>query len=161
MKEIILAGGCFWGVEAYINTLKGIIATKVGYANGNTDNPTYEKVCKTNTGFAETCQISYDENITSLEKLLEAYWKIVDPTVENRQGHDIGSQYRTGIYFVDQKDLPIIINSKDEQQKKYNKAIVTEIEALSNFYIAEDYHQKYLDKNPNGYCHIPREMLKK
>ena len=161
MKEIILAGGCFWGVEAYINTLKGIISTKVGYANGNIDDPTYEKVCKSNTGFAEACHITYDENTISLEELLDAYWKIVDPTVENRQGHDIGSQYRTGIYFVEDEDLPIIIKSREDEQKKYNKDIVTEIEASSNFYVAEEYHQKYLDKNPNGYCHIPREMLKK
>lgn len=161
MKKIILAGGCFWGVEAYFNTLNGIVSTKVGYANGNVENPTYEMVCKLNTGFAEACYIEYDENITSLKTLLQAYWKIVDPTILNRQGHDIGSQYRTGIYYFNEEDLPLILKSKEEEQKKYDKPIVTEIETVKNFYDAEEYHQKYLDKNPNGYCHIPRELLSK
>ncbi len=161
MKKIVLAGGCFWGVEAYINTLNGIISTEVGYANGNVPNPTYEMVCNNNTGYAEACFVEYDENIISLEELLKAIWKIVDPTVLNRQGHDIGSQYRTGIYYYDETERDVILGSRDEEQKKYNKPIVTEIQPLKNFYAAEGYHQKYLQKNPNGYCHIPRELLKK
>lgn len=161
MKKIVLAGGCFWGVEAYLNTIKGITETKVGYANGRVPNPTYEMVCQLNTGYAEACYVEYDEKQLSLEKLLEAFWAIVDPTVLNRQGHDVGSQYRTGIYYSDESDIEAIVKSKDEEQKKYEKKIVTEIKPLENFYVAEEYHQKYLDKNPNGYCHIPRELLKK
>jgi peptide-methionine (S)-S-oxide reductase len=161
MKKIVLAGGCFWGVEAYFNTIDGIVSTKVGYANGNVENPTYEMVCKLDTGFAEACYIEYDERVISLDSLLEAYWRIIDPTIINRQGHDVGSQYRTGIYYLDEQDLSSILESKGKEQKKYDKPIVTEIEPMRNFYDAEEYHQKYLDKNPNGYCHIPREMLKK
>ncbi|MFU0823724.1 peptide-methionine (S)-S-oxide reductase MsrA [Clostridium sp.] len=161
MKKIVLAGGCFWGVEAYFNTIEGVVNTKVGYANGNTENPTYEEVCKNKTGFAEACYIEYDENIVTLEKILDAYWKVVDPTIKDRQGHDIGTQYRTGIYYLDEDDLKIILKSKDMEQEKYDSPIVTEIEHLKNFYDAEEYHQKYLDKNPNGYCHIPRELLKR
>lgn len=159
MKKIVLAGGCFWGVEAFLSGIKGVVETKVGYANGRVPNPTYEMVCKQNTGFAEACYVEYDESKLSLEKLLEEYWRIVDPTVLNRQGPDVGSQYRTGIYYTDERDLDIILNSVAEEQKKYEKKIVTEVKPLENFYVAEEYHQKYLQKNPNGYCHIPRELL--
>lgn len=159
MKNIVLAGGCFWGVEAYFKLKKGVVNTKVRYANGNTENPTYEEVCRNNTGFAEVCYVEYDESITTLEELITAYWKIVDPTVSNRQGHDIGTQYRTGIYYLAQVDVGIIVKSKENEQKKYDRPIVTEIEPLRNFYEAEEYHQKYLEKNPGGYCHIPRELL--
>ncbi|QGU95077.1 peptide-methionine (S)-S-oxide reductase MsrA [Clostridium bovifaecis] len=161
MKKIVLAGGCFWGVEAYFNTIKGVTSTKVGYANGNIQNPTYEEVCKNTTGFAEACYIEYDEKVVSLDKILDAYWKVVDPTIKDRQGHDIGAQYRTGVYYLDEEDLKIVLESKEREQEKYTESIVTEIEPLKNFYDAEEYHQKYLDKNPNGYCHIPRELLKK
>lgn len=161
MKNIVLAGGCFWGVEAYFNTMDGVTSTKVGYANGNTENPNYKEVCTDRTGFAEACYINYDESKTNLEKILEAYWKVVDPTILNRQGHDEGTQYRTGIYYTNADDLSVIESSRDEEQKKYDKTIVTEIGPLKNFYDAEEYHQKYLDKNPGGYCHIPRELLKK
>ena len=161
MKKITLAGGCFWGVEAYINTLEGIISTEVGYANGKIENPTYEKVCAGDSGFAEACLVTYDEVSLTLDKLLIAYWRIVDPTTINKQGHDNGAQYRTGIYFTDEEDLSIINKSRDEEQSKYKNKIVTEIEPLVNFYPAEEYHQKYLEKNPGGYCHIPKEYLKK
>ncbi|MFL0195661.1 peptide-methionine (S)-S-oxide reductase MsrA [Clostridium sp. WILCCON 0269] len=159
MGKIVFAGGCFWGVEAYFNTVKGVLFTKVGYANGNTENPTYEQVCKHTTGFAEACYIEYDDSIITLEQLLGDYWKIVDPTIKDRQGHDIGNQYRTGIYYFNEKDVEIIKKSRESEQEKYEKVIVTEIEPLKNFYDAEEYHQKYLDKNPNGYCHIPKELL--
>lgn len=159
MKNVYFAAGCFWGTEAYFDTIEGVVNTKVGYANGKVPNPTYEMVCHENTGYAETCLVEYDESKLSLEKLLEAYWRVVDPTVLNRQGHDIGSQYRTGIYYVDEADLDTILKSVAEEQKKYEKSIVTEVKPLENFYDAEEYHQKYLKKNPNGYCHIPRELL--
>lgn len=154
MKKIVLAGGCFWGVEEFLSRLDGVILTEVGYANGRTENPTYEDVCYKNTYFAEVCLLEYDENKTSLKNILNEYWSIIDPTVLNRQGPDVGSQYRTGIYYLDEKDLDEILKSKEENQKKYDKKIVTEVMPLINYYKAEEYHQKYLKKNPNGYCHI-------
>ncbi|QUH25772.1 peptide-methionine (S)-S-oxide reductase MsrA [Serpentinicella alkaliphila] len=154
MKEIVLAGGCFWGVEAYMGRIKGVVETLVGYSNGDLVDPTYEDVKTSTTGHAEVCYIKYDENIISLEALLNKFWNIIDPTVFNRQGPDIGSQYRTGIFYINEEDLKTIIKTKEEQQKKYDKKIVTEIEPLKSFYPAEEYHQKYLEKNPNGYCHI-------
>jgi peptide-methionine (S)-S-oxide reductase len=161
MERIIFAGGCFWGVEAYFNRIKGVLHTRVGYANGKTENPTYDEVCSHKTGFTEACFIEYDNKVISLENLLEAFWKIIDPTLLNRQGHDIGDQYRTGVYYFDDFNIPIINKSKEAEQKKYPRPIVTEIEKVRNFYEAEEYHQKYLKKNPNGYCHIPEEFMKK
>lgn len=154
MKEIYLAGGCFWGVEEYLSRINGVIATGVGYANGNKENPTYKEVCTGITGHAETTFIKYDENILSLEELLKSFWKIVNPTLLNRQGPDIGNQYRTGIYYTDVNDLESINKTLNEQQVKYNSPIVTEILPLNCYYEAEDYHQGYLKKNPGGYCHI-------
>jgi methionine-S-sulfoxide reductase len=154
MKEIVLAGGCFWGVEEYISRIDGVIETKVGYANGIKENPTYEEVCTGTTGHAEACYVKYDEKVLSLNKLLEKYFGIIEPTVENRQGPDIGHQYRTGIYYIDKNDLNEIQSYRDKEQEKYDKPIVTEIKTLECFYDAEEYHQKYLKKNPGGYCHI-------
>ena len=154
MKTIIVAGGCFWGVEAYMSKINGIIETNVGYANGKKQDPTYDEVCLGETGHAEACLITYNEAIISLEKILNKFWGIIDPTVLNMQGPDIGHQYRSGIYYNHKKDLEIILRTKNEVQSKYDKSIVTEILPLSCFYDAEDYHQKYLQKNPGGYCHI-------
>ena len=154
MKEIYLAGGCFWGLQAYMDLRKGIKETVVGYANGKTQNPTYKQVCTNTTGYAETLFIKYDENEISLNQILDYFWKVIDPTLLNRQGGDVGTQYRTGIYFTNEEDLTVIKESAAQEAKKYNKPLVTEIERLSNFYAAEEYHQKYLEKNPNGYCHI-------
>lgn len=159
MKKIVLAAGCFWGVEAYFSKVQGVVNTKVGYANGNTKDPTYDEVCNMNTGHAEACHLEYDETIISLKELLNKFWKIVDPTVLNRQGPDTGAQYRTGIYYIDKTDLPVINESLQEEQKKYNKDIVTEVMPLDNFYVAEEYHQNYLEKNPNGYCHIDLSQI--
>ena len=165
MKNITLAGGCFWGVEEYFRLLDGVIDTKAGYANGNFENPTYEDVCAGSTGFAEACLIKYDENIISLKQLLDAFWKIINPTLLNRQGNDRGNQYRTGIFYDDSisshDDLQIIRKSIDEEQKKYSAPIVTEVDILNNFYDAENYHQRYLENNPNGYCHIPNSLFNK
>ena len=154
MKKIVLAGGCFWGIEEFLSRINGVISTEVGYANGRTENPTYEDVCYKNTYFAEVCFIEYDEKILSLEDLLKEYWSIIDPTALNRQGPDVGSQYRTGIYYLNEDDIETILKSKEENQKNYDKKIVTEVLPLTNYYKAEEYHQKYLKKNPNGYCHI-------
>lgn len=154
MKEIYLAGGCFWGLQAYFDMKDGIEKTVVGYANGNTLKPTYEQVCTNTTGYAETVFIKYDENKISLDRILELFWKVIDPTSLNKQGGDRGTQYRTGIYFIDENDEIVINKSLQNEAEKYNKQIVTEVEKLKNFYPAEEYHQKYLEKNPNGYCHI-------
>ncbi|MBV7276168.1 peptide-methionine (S)-S-oxide reductase MsrA [Clostridium sp. PL3] len=155
MKEIVLAGGCFWGIEEYMSRIQGVKETKVGYANGHKERPNYEEVCYSDTGHAEACFIKYDENVISLERLLDKFWEVIDPTSLNRQGNDLGSQYRTGIYYIDSSDLETIKGSRERQQEKYKKKIVTEIEELKCFYDAEEYHQKYLKKNPEGYCHIP------
>ncbi len=154
MKEIYLAGGCFWGVEEYLSRINGVIDTNVGYANGTKENPSYEQVCSGTTGHTETTLIKYDENIISLEELLTNYWKIINPTMLNRQGPDIGSQYRTGIYYTDDSDLDAINKTLKIQQEKYDSEIVTEIMPLNTYYDAEEYHQDYLKKNPGGYCHI-------
>jgi len=154
MKKIVLAGGCFWGMEAYFKRLKGVAKTEVGYANGQTTDPTYQEVCTNTTGHAEVLYIEYDEALISLDMLLSHLWKVIDPTVLNRQGGDIGSQYRTGIYYTDLEDLETIQNSRDTEQGKHDKTIVTEIEPLACYYAAEEYHQDYLTKNPGGYCHI-------
>ncbi|WP_313757337.1 peptide-methionine (S)-S-oxide reductase MsrA [Tissierella sp.] len=154
MKEIYLAGGCFWGVQEYMSRINGVVETKVGYANGVTNNPSYKEVCMGTTGHVETTYVKYDESIISLEELLNKFWKIIDPTMLNRQGPDIGNQYRTGIYYIDDKDLEFINKTLEEQKTKYTKPIVTEIMKLKSFYGAEEYHQYYLKKNPGGYCHI-------
>lgn len=154
MKEIVLAAGCFWGTEEYMVRIHGVVDTKVGYANGVKENPTYEDVCTGTTGHTEAAYIKFDENIISLEELLNRFWGIINPTLENRQGPDIGSQYRTGIYYIDKEDIPIIEKTFKEEEEKYDDPIVTEVEPLKVFYDAEEYHQRYLKKNPSGYCHI-------
>lgn len=154
MKNIILAGGCFWGVEEFFRRMDGVVDTEVCYVNGRTDNPTYEAICNGNTNYAEACKITFNENILSFEELLNRFWTIINPTSLNKQGNDVGSQYRTGIYYTDPLDLLIIKRSIEEEQKKYEKKIVTEVKPLERYFRAEEYHQKYLVKNPNGYCHI-------
>lgn len=137
-----------------MSRIPGVVETKVGYANGRTENPTYEQVCTNKTGHAEACQVKYDEQKITLDELLDKFWYIIDPTVKDQQGPDIGSQYRTGIYYIDETDLSTIQQSKEKQQMQYQQSITTEIEPLICFYLAEEYHQRYLKKNPNGYCHI-------
>lgn len=161
MKEIVLAGGCFWGVEAYFKMLDGVAETKVGYANGHIDKPSYEQVKTSTTGHYEAVYMAYDESLITLKEILDAYWLIVEPTVKDRQGPDVGSQYGTGIFYKEDEDLAVIIASKDEEQKKHEEPIVTTIEPLRNFYDAEEYHQDYLTKNPTGYCHIPLDKFRK
>lgn len=160
-KEIYLAGGCFWGTEKYLSSINGILETETGYANGNTENPTYEEVCHNNTGHAETVKVIYDFNVISLSNILTLYYDVINPTSLNRQGGDTGSQYRTGIYYVDRDDLDIIEPSIKELGTHYEKPIAIEVMELKNYYPAEEYHQNYLDKNPNGYCHISPEKFSK
>jgi len=156
---IYLAGGCFWGMEKYLASIRGVISTEVGYANGNKLNPTYEEVCKANTGHAETVKVEYDRDIIGLEFLLDIYYQAIDPTSVNRQGGDVGTQYRTGIYYVDEQDRPIIERSIAELAKKYTAPIAIEVKPLENFSPAEEYHQRYLEKNPGGYCHIGEHLF--
>ena len=153
-KVIYLAGGCFWGAEKYLSQIKGVLKTEVGYANGKTANPSYEEVCHKNTGHAETVKVLYDPGKLRLAFLLDLFYESIDPTTVNRQGGDRGTQYRTGIYYVDAADREVIEKSIAELQKRFKKPIAIEVLPLSNYYTAEEYHQKYLDKNPNGYCHI-------
>lgn len=161
MTEIYLAGGCFWGLEKYLYSIPGVKSTQVGYANGTTENPSYEEVCYKNTGHAEAVQVIYDPNLIPLEFLLELYFEAIDPLAINRQGPDIGVQYRTGIYYSNKRDLLIIEHSIARLQKRYSEAIAIEVRPLENFTLAEEYHQKYLDKNPGGYCHLDRHMFEK
>ena len=161
LKEIYLAGGCFWGTEKYFSKVGGVVETDVGYANGNTQNPTYEEVCHHNAGHAETVRVLYNPSVISLEFILNLYYEVINPTSLNRQGGDTGTQYRTGIYYVDADDEEIIQNSINKLQEKYDKPIAIEVQPLKNYYPAEEYHQKYLDKNPNGYCHIGHEHFEK
>ena len=152
-KMIVLAGGCFWGVEKAFKALDGVIETTVGYANGFTDNPTYEEVCRNETGYKEAVKVVYQPNVVSLSTLIRAFFLCIDPRQQNRQGNDIGSQYQAGIYYVDEKDLDDIKPVYTNERMKYDRFFV-ELEPLKNFYTAEEYHQDYLDKHPFGYCHI-------
>lgn len=161
IMTIYFAGGCFWGVEKYFSQMHGVVETKVGYANGKTVNPTYEQVTTGKTGFTETVEVKYDPTKISLNTLLKSYFSIIDPTSLNKQGNDAGTQYRTGIYYTSQNDEKVIKDFIFQEQKKYKKPIVVEVEKLKNFYTAEEYHQKYLEKNPHGYCHIKVSDAKK
>jgi peptide methionine sulfoxide reductase msrA/msrB len=151
-KEIYLAGGCFWGVEAYFDKILGVEYTEVGYANGKTEDTSYQEI--DSTGHAETVRVVYDPEVVELEEILEYYFKIIDPTILNRQGNDIGTQYRTGIFYKNEDDEQVISNFIESIKSEYDSEIVTEVETLENFVIGEEYHQDYLEKNPNGYCHI-------
>jgi methionine-S-sulfoxide reductase len=156
-KVIYLAGGCFWGVERYFSLVKGVVATKVGYANGTKDNPKYEDLKHGLDDASETVKIDYDENIVSLEKLLELYLRVINPYSVNKQGEDEGVQYRTGIYYIDNSDKQVILNYLSSVGLVDHKI---EILPLRKFFDAEEYHQKYLEKNPTGYCHINFAVLK-
>ena len=158
-KVIYFAGGCFWGTEHFFQLINGVTKTQVGYANGITENPSYKEVCTNTTQHAETVMVTYDPERISLRFLVEMYFKAIDPTLLNQQGHDVGTQYRTGIFYTDEADVPVIREVYDEEQKKYDKPLVTEVEPLNFFYTAEDYHQDYLNKNPEGYCHLPLELF--
>lgn len=161
MNEIYLAGGCFWGVEEYFSRIPGVVDAVSGYANGNTADPTYREVCSGKTGFAETVKVTYDPAKVSLTTLINQYLKIVNPYSVNRQGNDIGTQYRTGIYYTDKDQLKVIQDILAKEQKEQGgEPFAIEVEPLKNFYKAEDYHQDYLKKNPNGYCHINFDSLK-
>ncbi len=154
-RDICLAAGCFWGAEKYLKLIEGVTFTEVGFANGNTENPTYKEVYTDQTGYAETVHLRYNPSIVSLRFLLEMYFKAIDPTSLNKQGEDEGTRYRTGIYYSDYADRTVIDEVVAEEAKKYGLPLCVEVEPLRNFYPADEYHQDYLDKNPSGYCHLP------
>ena len=158
-KDIYLAGGCFWGTEHYFKQIEGVVDTEVGFANGHTENPTYKEVYTDETGYAETVHVRYAPDVVSLEFLLHMFFKAIDPTSLNKQGHDEGTRYRTGIYYTDAADLPIINQVYDDEQQHYGQPLVVERRPLERFYTAEEYHQDYLGKNPTGYCHLPQSLF--
>lgn len=160
-KEIYLAGGCFWGLEAYFERIDGVLDAVSGYANGKTKNPSYEDVVSGQTDHAETVKISYDATRLSLDNILEYYFRVIDPTSLNKQGNDRGRQYRTGVYYTDAAEKAAITQAIAREQTKHQKPIVVENQALVHFYPAESYHQDYLRKNPNGYCHIDTSLADK
>ena len=153
-KEIYLAGGCFWGCQKYFDLTDGVLETEVGYANGPIANPTYEQVKLEHVGHAETVRVAYDPKTLPLRALLEKYFAVIDPTAIDHQGGDYGHQYRTGIYTVDPADAAVARAALDDLAKRYDRPLAVECMPLQNFYPAEEYHQKYLEKNPGGYCHI-------
>lgn len=159
MEEIYFAGGCFWGTQHYLKQIRGVVGTEAGYANGETENPTYKQVYTDTTGYAETVRVLYDPAVISLQQLVELYSHSVDPTLLNRQGGDVGTRYRTGIYFTSPEDLSVIQAVYDKVAAGYDIPLVVELQPLRNFYPAEEYHQDYLDKNPEGYCHIPLALM--
>ena len=158
-KEIYLAGGCFWGTEHFFKQIAGVIETQVGFANGLIDSPTYEQVYTDTTGYAETVKVVYNPAQVSLEFLLRMFFVAIDHTSLNKQGHDEGTRYRTGIYYTDAADRVVIDKVFAEEQAKYAQPLVVEREPLANFYPADEYHQDYLDKHPDGYCHLPKALF--
>ncbi len=167
-KTIVLAGGCFWGVEKLFRGIPGVLDVTVGYANGTAADPeasaNYREVCTGRTGFREAALISYDPEAVSLKKLLFAFFAVIDPSLENRQGMDFGTQYQTGIYWTDPADEPVIkeiaeieaagIENCDTGYYTSEDEFAVELSPLRNFFPAEEYHQRYLEKTPGGYCHI-------
>ena len=160
MKEIYLAGGCFWGLQKFFDQFDGVVSTEVGYANGPEgaaeSGPSYEDVCRS-SGHAETVRVVYDETRLSLPELIGYYFMVIDPVAVNRQGNDRGIQYRTGIYFTDSGQYPELRRLYDREERKAGRPLAVQLEPLRNFFSAEAYHQKYLEKNPGGYCHIPEK----
>ncbi len=159
VKEIYLAAGCFWGAEKYLKHIRGVIRTDVGFANGNTAYPTYREVSSDLTGYAEAVRVQYDTEIIGLERIIQLYFKAIDPLSVNRQGEDTGTRYRTGIYYKEPEDLISIQKIYDRVKGEYKQDLAVELKPLKNFYRAEEMHQNYLEKNPNGYCHISDALM--
>ncbi|ADI74387.1 peptide methionine sulfoxide reductase [Methanohalobium evestigatum Z-7303] len=156
MEKATFAAGCFWGVEAAFRQIEGLLSTRVGYTGGTWENPTYKDVCTGKTGHAEAVEVTFEPSIVSYEKLLDVFWKIHDPTTLNRQGPDIGTQYRSAIFYHNEEQKKKAIESRDKLQQsgKYKKDIVTDIVPASEFYEAEEYHQRYFEKHGYSACRI-------
>ncbi len=147
IQKALFGAGCFWGVEEYFRQISGIVKTEVGYSGGNSKDPTYESVCYQNTDHAEVLQVDFDDKIISYEKLVDEFWKCHDPTTIDRQGPDFGRQYRSVIYYFDEFQKIVAETSKEKYQSAFNNMIVTEITKADTFYKAEEYHQRYIQKN--------------
>ena len=160
-KNIYLAGGCFWGMEHYLKQIEGVTFTEVGFANGFTADPSYKEVHTDATGYAECVHVRYDTELLGLSRLLELFFDAIDPVSVNRQGEDEGTRYRTGIYYVDEEDIATIGGVYDEVEQRVGKPLAVELLPLKNFYPAEEYHQDYLDKHPDGYCHLPKALFER
>lgn len=161
MRKVILAGGCFWGVEAYFKQLKGVTHTSVGYVDGNRRHPTYSDVCSNVCTHAEACEVTYDENFITLEALLEHYLRFVNPFSVNRQGNDVGSQYRSGIYVNDKADIRRVNAYFKSYFNQNYERVQIKVKINEDYDLAEEVHQNYLDKNPNGYCHVNLNLATK
>jgi len=159
VRTIYLAGGCFWGTARLFSLVPGVVSVTSGYANSIVPQPSYQQVCSGETGAAETVKVDFDDDAVSLCDLLKLYFKSIDPLSVDRQGGDCGTQYRTGIYYVDSGDIPVIEAQLATLQRRYSKPLAVEFKRLVNFYPAEEYHQDYLGKNPGGYCHINRALF--
>lgn len=160
MKRIYFAGGCFWGTGHFFSLIHGVSGVKTGYANGFTPDPSYEEVYTDSTGYAETVEVCYRPDSVSLDFLLEMFFAIIDPLSVNRQGEDVGTRYRTGVYYTDPEDLPVIREAFSGVSARLGKPLAVECAPLVNFYPAEERHQDYLRKNPGGYCHIPLKAFR-
>ncbi|MBR0285815.1 MAG: peptide-methionine (S)-S-oxide reductase MsrA [Bacteroidales bacterium] len=160
MKEIYFASGCFWGAQHFFAGVDGVKEAVAGYANGNGVNPKYEQVYTDTTGFAETVRVTYNESRISLPELTELYFTIIDPLSLNKQGGDIGTRYRTGVYYTEEADRALIAPVFEAEAQRLGAPLVVELEPLRNFYLAEERHQDYLDKNPDGYCHVPLKTFR-
>lgn len=158
MKVIYFAAGCFWGAQKYLDLLDGVISTEVGFANGRTPDPTYEEVYTDTTGYAEAVKVVYDPSVIGLADLVSLYFAAIDPVSVNRQGEDRGTRYRTGVYYTDPAERPVIDAVFREEAKKASGPLAVELEPLENFHPAEERHQNYLRKNPSGYCHLPASI---
>ncbi len=158
-KRIYFAGGCFWGTEHLFKQVRGVVSTKVGYANSSLAAPSYEQVCSGVTRAAETVCVEYDAQVVSLKLLVELFFRSIDPLSLNRQGGDVGTQYRTGIYFVDNDDEELLLSIYERVERSYGEPLAVELQHLDNFFAAEEYHQAYLDKNPAGYCHLTPDLF--
>lgn len=160
-KQICLAGGCFWGVEGYFARIKGVVSAVSGYANGTTENPSYEDVIYRNTGHAEAVLVTFNPEEVSLVEILLHFFRIINPTTLNQQGNDVGTQYRSGVYFTDAADEAVVAEALARLQMQYEQPLVVENLVLQQFFKAEEYHQEYLRKNPGGYCHIDLSLASK
>lgn len=158
-NEIYFAGGCFWGTEHFFSLVPGVLDTEAGYANSKIPDPDYRMVCSGGTGAAETVKVVYDPEKINLAELIELYMLTVDPTSINRQGNDVGTQYRTGIYYTDYTQAEDIERALSPYRSRYGRRFAVEVKPLANFYKAEEYHQNYLDKNPGGYCHVDPKLF--
>ena len=159
MKTIFLAAGCFWGAQHYLKQIRGVVETETGFANGDTENPTYQEVYTDKTGYAEAVRVVFDPEVLPLRKLLNLYFDCIEPTSVNRQGNDEGTRYRTGIYYIEAEDYLTIKDVCAEVQRCYSAPLAVEVEPIRNFFPADESHQDYLDKHPDGYCHLPQALF--